>query len=332
MDEPSSSKELFFPNISLLNVFGCCDSYLRIIEEEFNIKIVFRNDILKLEGGEENLQIAESFFNHLADLDINGEEITEKDLRYAIKLSHDNMLQEYSEFRKNPYVIHTKMRKLVPKTLGQYHYVKMIDENDIVFSTGPAGSGKTYLAVAMAVQALFNRAVSRIILVRPAVEAGERLGFLPGDMKEKVDPYLRPIYDALYDMIPYEKVKNLLEQGIIEIAPLAFMRGRTLGNAFVILDEAQNTTLTQMEMFLTRIGVNSKAIITGDITQIDLPRKGSSGLVIIRKILSKIDGIAFVNLSAADIMRHRLVQNIVRAFKKYQDKPQISDKQSEEQK
>jgi phosphate starvation-inducible PhoH-like protein len=243
--------------------------------------------------------------------------IGESDVNYAISLVSEDSSAELSDLHGDRAEYHDLKKVIRAKTHGQQQYVKAMRAFDIVFSIGPAGTGKTYLAMAQAVSSLQRKDVDRILLVRPAVEAGENLGFLPGDYTEKVGPYLRPLYDALYEMTPAEKIKKRLEMGIIEVAPLAYMRGRTVNNSFVILDEAQNTTLDQMKMFLTRLGFNSKAVVTGDITQIDIPRKEDSGLVLIQSILESIEGIEFIYLTGKDVVRHRLVQEIIRAFDKY---------------
>jgi phosphate starvation-inducible PhoH-like protein len=244
--------------------------------------------------------------------------VGESDVRYAISMVAETGEADLADLHENRAEFHDLRKTIRAKTIGQHEYVAAMREHDIVFSIGPAGTGKTYLAMAQAVSSLQRRDVDRILLVRPAVEAGESLGFLPGDYQEKVGPYLRPLYDALYEMMPAEKIRKRLEMGIIEVAPLAYMRGRTLNNSFVILDEAQNTTLDQMKMFLTRLGFNSKAVITGDITQIDLTRKEDSGLVRIQSVLENIKGIGFIYLSGEDVVRHRLVQDIIRAFEKYE--------------
>jgi phosphate starvation-inducible PhoH-like protein len=243
----------------------------------------------------------------------SGDELAEADLEILLEESA-RALTPPENYQDNTVLLTTSKRRVYPRTVGQFQYLQSIEENDIVFSIGPAGTGKTYLAVAMAVRALSEREVQRIVLARPAVEAGESLGFLPGDLREKVDPYLRPLYDALYDMIPTDRLRRYLETHTIEVVPLAFMRGRTLNNAFVILDEAQNTTVGQMKMFLTRLGVNSKAIATGDVTQVDLPTDVNSGLIQIQNILMGIDGVTFVYLTERDVVRHRLVRDIIKAY------------------
>ncbi|MDP2960089.1 MAG: PhoH family protein, partial [candidate division Zixibacteria bacterium] len=276
-------------------------------------------DNIVLEGEEKETGQLEALFHNLITHLKKNKELSEKYLLYAISLVKEEEVGSINDLQVSTLVasIFTK-ESIQPRTVGQRDYVKAMEQYDIVFSIGPAGTGKTYLAVAKAVAALKNKQVIRLVLVRPAVEAGESLGFLPGDIRAKVDPYLRPVYDALHDMLSVEKIRKLMELGIIEIVPLAFMRGRTLNSAYVILDEAQNTTVAQMKMFLTRLGVNSKAVITGDITQIDLEDKKASGLVQIQKILAGIEGIEFIYLSEKDVLRHKLVQDIIKAYDRYE--------------
>ncbi|MBD3219334.1 MAG: AAA family ATPase [candidate division Zixibacteria bacterium] len=266
-----------------------------------------------VEGNEDQINKAEKLFADLKEYLARNYELPESYVWYAISMLKENGEGPAEQMSTDALVTSGKF-KVVPRTVGQQIYVDAIKKNDIVVAIGPAGTGKTYLAVAMAVNAWQKKIVQRIILVRPAVEAGESLGFLPGDIRAKVDPYLRPVYDALHDMMPSEKIKKLLELGVIEIAPLAFMRGRTLNSAFVILDEAQNTTTAQMKMFLTRLGEKSKSVVTGDVTQIDLPKNRVSGLLTAQKILKNIDGIKFIYLDEKDVVRHRLVQNIIKAY------------------
>jgi phosphate starvation-inducible PhoH-like protein len=308
------SKEMSLEGVDQVRLFGENDANLRSLREEFKVKIVARGEKLLIEGKRKRVEKVTSIIEDLIDMAGKGGQVGEGDLRYAVSVRNDseakNSLEDRAEF--------PGLRKIVrAKTLGQQEYVEAMRSCDIVFSIGPAGTGKTYLAMAQAVWALRRKDIDRILLVRPAVEAGESLGFLPGDLEEKVGPYLRPLYDALYEMMPAEKIKKSLEIGVIEVAPLGYMRGRTLNNSFVILDEAQNTTLDQMKMFLTRLGFNSKAVITGDVTQIDLSRKEDSGLVLIQSILKGIKGIEFIYLSEKDVVRHRLVQEIIRAFDRY---------------
>lgn len=313
-------KEIKIDNHDIINeMFGMLDKNLDIIEDKLNIKVLLRNNKIKLIGEEEDVVLGEKLISDLSEIIKSQKKLNKHDLLYAIDLvlrgeagKIKNLLDEV--------IMKTSSGKILkPKTLGQKRYIDSMNNNDIVFGIGPAGTGKIYLAMAMAIKAFKNKEVDRIILTRPAVEAGENLGFLPGDLYEKVDPYLRPVYDALFDIMGSENYIKYLEKGLIEVAPLAYMRGRTLDNSYVILDEAQNTTIEQMKMFLTRIGFYSKAIITGDITQIDLPRGQKSGLKNATKVLKDIDGIDMVNLSAADIVRHPLVQEIVGAYEKYEN-------------
>ncbi len=293
-------------------LLGRGDVWLKALRERLGAKIVARGNTVKIQGDLEEVTLAEQVIKDLLALVRQGAELDEPTIEQAVELAlAGKSLVRETEPRPGGLVL---PRKLRPKTPGQRRYVEAIAENDITFGIGPAGTGKTYLAVATAVAALKAHHIKRIILTRPAVEAGERLGFLPGDLQAKVDPYLRPLYDALFDMIDPDRFDNYLQSGVIEVAPLAFMRGRTLNDAFIILDEAQNTTPEQMKMFLTRMGFNSKVVITGDVTQIDLPKAARSGLVEAEKILKGIEGIAFVYFSEADVVRHPLVARIVRAY------------------
>lgn len=302
-------------------LFGQGGSYLRLIEDQFDVKIVARGDSIILSGEEKEISLLETLFCDLINQLKRNQNLSERYVLYAINMVKQNGIGPFNDLQVGAIVTSIVTReKIKPRTIGQKRYIKAIESYDLVFSIGPAGTGKTYLAVAMAVSALKKRMVARVILVRPAVEAGESLGFLPGDIRAKVDPYLRPVYDALNDMLSAEKIRKLMEMGVIEIVPLAFMRGRTLNNSFVILDEAQNTTVAQMKMFLTRLGENSRAVITGDITQIDLENKKASGLVQIQKILAGVKGIEFVYLSDKDVVRHRLVQEIIKAYEKYENR------------
>jgi phosphate starvation-inducible PhoH-like protein len=310
--------------VDQIKVFGRNDANLRILRNEFAVKITARGDEVVLEGEGDRVEAVEHILGELIMSASKGIQVGESDVRYAVSLIRGNEGRRLSSLQDGGTEYHDLKKVIRAKTLGQQEYVKAMRAYDIVFAIGPAGTGKTYLAMAQAVSSLQRRDIDRILLVRPAVEAGESLGFLPGDFQEKVGPYLRPLYDALYEMMPAEKIRKRLEMGIIEVAPLAYMRGRTLNNSFVILDEAQNTTRDQMKMFLTRLGFNSKAVITGDITQIDLSRKEDSGLVLIQSVLGNIEGINFIYLTGRDVVRHRLVQDIIRAFGKYDDgvKPQ----------
>lgn len=291
-----------------------------LIEKTLGIAASFRGNRIFLEGDDQKIKTAEVLIKDLNDLAASGYNLKPEDIRYAIKAISEGGGTSLKELFVNNIPVSSKRRFIIPKTETQKKYMDSIKENDIVIGIGPAGTGKTYLAMAMAINAFLKKQISRIVLARPAIEAGEKLGFLPGDIFEKVNPYLRPLYDALYDMMENEKAAKLIERGVIEIAPLAFMRGRTLNDSFIILDEAQNTTMEQMKMFLTRLGFNSKAVITGDITQIDLPPGKASGLIEITKILEGIEGIDFVFFSEKDVVRHRLVQAIVKAYDKYENR------------
>lgn len=315
----SVRKRIDLSGIDQVQLLGRNDANLRLLRKEFGAKIVARGEEIVIEGAEAEVDVIARI---LADLMVSarkGVPVGEGDVRYAIGLISEKGGEELAGLHGNRAEYRDLKKVIRAKTIGQQEYVKAMRAHDLVFSIGPAGTGKTYLAMAQAVSCLQRREVDRILLVRPAVEAGESLGFLPGDYTEKVGPYLRPLYDALYEMMPAEKIKKRLEMGMIEVAPLAYMRGRTLNNSFVILDEAQNTTLDQMKMFLTRLGFNSKAVITGDITQIDLSRKDESGLVLIQSVLKAIEGIGFIYLTGEDVVRHRLVQDIIRAFDKYEN-------------
>lgn len=312
---------IYLDGVPPLNIFGYRDSNLRLIEARFKANIVARGNKIILEGEPEEVEELINLFNNLIDIAKKGEPIDRHDVIGFLNSLNIASKKEKEHRKRSEIIIHSTSRKPIrPKTKGQHIYVDAMKNNDIVFSIGPAGTGKTYLAVAMAASALKNNDVARIILVRPAVEAGEKLGFLPGDLQDKVDPYLRPVYDALYDLLGIQKVRHLLDNRVIEIAPLAYMRGRTLNHSFIILDEAQNTTLSQMKMFLTRLGFDSKAVITGDITQVDLEEKERSGLIRIQDILSEVTGIRFVYLQKQDVVRHNLVQDIIHAFEKVEKK------------
>jgi phosphate starvation-inducible protein PhoH and related proteins len=317
-----AEKKLHIEGIDFRILFGHQNANLKILEDEFPVKITARGDWIQLDGEPDDLsavaKVVEDIFNHVK---ATGE-LSDRYMLYSIAMVKENGSGPNEEILDaEPMVVSlTTHQTIKPKTIGQKTYVSAIDRNDMVFAIGPAGTGKTYLAVAKAVMAFKQKLVNRIILTRPAVEAGESLGFLPGDIRAKVDPYLRPLYDALHDMVEAEKIKRLMELGIIEIAPLAFMRGRTLNSAFVILDEAQNTSHGQMKMFLTRLGLGSKAIVTGDITQIDLEDRNKSGLLRVKKIIGGVKGIAFVELSEKDVVRHRLVLDIIKAYDKFENR------------
>ncbi|WP_042145986.1 PhoH family protein [Paucisalibacillus sp. EB02] len=299
-----------------LELFGNNDKYLKHIEDKLNVSIVTRGEKISVSGTDSDIAIVQDVLLTLLNVVRKGITIAERDIVYAIELAKDGKINQFETLFEDVITKNVKGKEIRIKTLGQKSYVSAIKKNDLVFGIGPAGTGKTYLAVVMAVQALKNGEVKRIILTRPAVEAGESLGFLPGDLKEKVDPYLRPLYDALNDVLGAEHTLRLIERETIEIAPLAYMRGRTLDDAFVILDEAQNTTPEQMKMFLTRLGFGSKMVITGDITQIDLPKGVKSGLQIADKLLTSIKDISFVYLTQTDVVRHPLVQKIIDAYEK----------------
>ncbi|MBE7026296.1 MAG: PhoH family protein [Ruminococcaceae bacterium] len=297
-------------------LFGSFDSNIKLIEKELNVKILNRGCDIKILGEEKNAENAIKVLDNLGAILSRGEALGEQNVLYTISMVEDGLEQGLGSLGADVVCISSKGKPIKSKTLGQKKYINMIKNNTVTFGIGPAGTGKTYLAVAAAVTAFRNKEVSRIILTRPAVEAGEKLGFLPGDLQMKVDPYLRPLYDAMYDMLGAESYQKYLERSMIEVAPLAYMRGRTLDDAFIILDEAQNTTPEQMKMFLTRIGFGSRAIVTGDITQVDLPDGKKSGLKEASKILKNIEGIDFCYLSEKDVVRHPLVQKIITAYEK----------------
>ena len=298
------------------NVFGQFDQYIKKIERAMNVTVIARDDTLKVLGRLEDTQRAARVFEQLLGLSVRGNTITEQNVDYTIALGFEEKEGAVAEMDQE-LICHTiNGRPVKPKTLGQQNYVDQIRKKMIVFGIGPAGTGKTYLAMAMGITAFKNDEVGRIILTRPAIEAGEKLGFLPGDLQQKVDPYLRPLYDGLFDMLGAETYERLVEKQIIEVAPLAYMRGRTLDDSFIILDEAQNTTPEQMKMFLTRMGVGSKVVVTGDVTQIDLPGSTRSGLVDALKVLKNVNGIAQCYFTDKDVVRHRLVQEIVKAYER----------------
>ena len=302
------------------NLFGSFDENIKLLEREYGVTITCRGADLKVVGDAENVAAAARALNGLLTLINKGEQLTEQNVRYVISLVGEGNEEVLPSMTTDSVCVTAKGRPVKPKTVGQKGYCESIAKNTITFGVGPAGTGKTYLAVAMAVTAFRAKEVNRIILTRPAVEAGEKLGFLPGDLQSKVDPYLRPLYDALFDMLGAESFQRYQERGAIEVAPLAYMRGRTLDDSFIILDEAQNTTPEQMKMFLTRLGFNSKMVVTGDITQIDLPEGKRSGLVKVMDILKHVDDIEIHKFSQKDVVRHRLVQDIIRAYEKYEEK------------
>ena len=326
-------KNILLENIDLVNFAGINERNIDLVREKFNANITLRGENLYLRGNEKEIAQIENIFKELALLQKRQGKITESDVSLIIELvtgSRDSALEKKTGARLeelDDIILVDKNDFVKPKTIGQREFYRKTQDNEIVFVIGPAGTGKTYLSVAIALAALKTKKVNRIVLSRPAVEAGESLGFLPGDLSEKVNPYLKPLFDALEDMVPPEKLKTYFERNIIEIIPLAYMRGRTLNNAFLILDEAQNSTALQMKMFLTRLGINSKAIITGDVTQIDLPSKQTSGLVQIQNILRHVDGIEFVYLEKKDVVRHRLVKDIINAYETFSnDKDKEIDK------
>lgn len=301
-------------------LFGSFDENIKLIEKEFCVRITCRDSELKIEGDAENASKASKVIDSLLQFINRGEALSEQNIRYCISLVNEGSEEKIEQLAGDCICITSKGKPIKPKTIGQKRYCNMIAKNTITIGVGPAGTGKTYLAVAMAVTAFRSKQINRIILTRPAVEAGEKLGFLPGDLQSKVDPYLRPLYDALFDMLGAETYQKYVERGNIEVAPLAYMRGRTLDDSFIILDEAQNTTSEQMKMFLTRLGFNSKMVITGDITQIDLPRGAKSGLKDCMKILRNIEGIGSCTFDEKDVVRHRLVQDIIKAYAKFENK------------
>lgn len=304
-------------------LFGNFDENIKIIEKSLNVDVLLREGNIVLIGQNKNVEKAIEFINELYKNFKIGKTLDKQSITYAIELLNEGNKEQIEEL-EDTIAVTKKGREVKPKTIGQKHYINLIRNNDITLGVGPAGTGKTYLAVAMAVRAFKKEEISRIILTRPAVEAGESLGFLPGDMKDKVDPYLRPLYDALFDMLGDEKCAKYIERGIIEVAPLAFMRGRTLDNAFIILDEAQNTTPEQMKMFLTRLGFGSKAVVTGDLTQIDLPNKYKSGLIQAMYVLKDVDGVGINKFTEKDVVRHELVQRIIKAYEKFDEEQELN--------
>ena len=316
-------KKIELPPRGIETLFGVHDQNIKYLESLLDVRIDARGQDLTIDGDPKDVATVEKILEDFTALFAEGRTFTDRELREAFaQIAEDRAysLRDYfTKARFNP----AGKKQVAPKSANQRHYIEAIQNKDVVFGVGVAGTGKTYLAVAMAVQALMQKQVSRIVLARPAVEAGEKLGFLPGDLQDKVDPYLRPLYDALFDLIDAERVTKLLEKRVIEVAPLAFMRGRTLADAFIILDEAQNTTGEQMKMFLTRIGFGSKAVITGDVTQIDLPTGKRSGLVEAERVLSGIEGIEFVYFTDRDVVRHRLVQMIIKAYESHSSKSNL---------
>jgi phosphate starvation-inducible PhoH-like protein len=309
-------KKIIIDNINMLDFLGFNDSNLKVLEDRFNTSITVRGDNVILKGVSEEVEIIEKIIKEMTYVLNTSGKLDSNDVNTILDLTLEGK-EIIDEEELDTIVLYTKKDVIKARTSGQINYINLARKNDICFAIGPAGTGKTYLAVAIAVSALKRGLVKKMILARPAVEAGESLGFLPGDFREKIDPYLRPLYDALDDMIPSDKLKSYIEKRVIEIVPLAYMRGRTLNNAYVILDEAQNATTMQMNMFLTRLGGNSKSIVTGDITQIDLPPKQVSGLVQAKDILSKVEGVAFAYFDKGDVVRHKLVKDIIDAYEKF---------------
>lgn len=313
-----AEKSLVITNMNdMLNLFGSFDSNIRIVQDEFNVNIINRGSEVKVSGNEADVNKALSCLESLLKIAKSGDDITEQQVRYILSMAGESEADEIANLSDGGICVTTSGKIIKPKTLGQKKYIDSISKNTISFGVGPAGTGKTFLAVSMAVRAFKSHEINKIILTRPAVEAGEKLGFLPGDLQNKVDPYLRPLYDALFEMLGAETFAKLQERGSIEVAPLAYMRGRTLDEAFVILDEAQNTSPEQMKMFLTRLGFNSKMVITGDITQIDLPHPQKSGLVEALKVLKNVGDIGINYFTEKDVVRHKLVQDIVKAYENY---------------
>lgn len=318
MPSPQKDQVIFEiqDNGEMFRLFGAYDENLALLESSLDVKLVARGKNLVVIGDEEELRSAKAVLEHLINRARTGHKVTAQDVKYAVRTVKDgNQLEDLGD----SVLVNVRGRPIGPRTPGQKEYIQAIRDHALVFCIGPAGTGKTYLAVAMAVAAFKRKEVDRIILTRPAVEAGEKLGFLPGDIQDKVNPYLRPLYDALFDIIGLDTFEKYMSRGLIEVAPLAYMRGRTLESAFVILDEAQNTTPEQMKMFLTRMGMNSKMVVTGDITQVDLPKGTYSGLEQVRVVLRDVPGIAFVYLSDRDVVRHELVSRIIRAYEKFEE-------------
>jgi len=317
------NKQLTFPDHELMRTLcGEHNAHLHLLEKKIGVSVYVRGNVLSLQGGDWEVGLADAVITQLYDLLKAGYPIYKNDVDYAVRILSGDQSRSLEKIFRDEVYISSKKKVITPKTVNQKNYIDSIRNFDIVFGIGPAGTGKTYLAMAMAISSLIKKEVNRVVLARPAVEAGEHLGFLPGDLYEKVNPYLRPLYDALHDMLDFEHTSRLLDQGVIEVAPLAFMRGRTLNDSFVILDEAQNATSEQMKMFLTRLGFSSKAVITGDVTQIDLPEGRISGLIEARGILEGIKGIGFAYFAKEDVIRHSLVQKIIHAYEKMESSKQ----------
>nr|WP_296970420.1 MULTISPECIES: PhoH family protein [Tepidanaerobacter] len=305
---------------NMVFLFGNRDINVKYIEEEFNVKIITRDGEIAILGEEKDVESVQQLFNRMIEVLSAGNSLTTNEVKYFVKLAKNGEGEKINDLYDDIICYTHRGKPIKPKTIGQKLYALAMRQNDIVFGIGPAGTGKTYLAMAMAVTAFKEKEVNRIILTRPAVEAGEKLGFLPGDLQDKVDPYLRPLYDALYDILGVDSFRRYMEKGLIEVAPLAYMRGRTLDDSFVILDEAQNTTSEQMKMFLTRLGFGSKAVVTGDLTQIDLPKGVYSGLEEVREVLKDVKGIQFIYLDDKDVVRHEVVQRIIKAYERFDKK------------
>src|SRR5574341_1979484 len=317
-EQVQATKKVSLPiGEEIQQLFGRKDEVRKLIEEALQVKLVARDGLVSIQGQAEDVAVGEQVVSELISQLTRGERVAPQDVKLALRLFMKKEEEEFKRIQGELIEVSSKKRPVRPKGPGQRWYIEAIRHHDIVFAIGPAGTGKTYLAMAMAVSALLKHEVNRIILTRPAVEAGEKLGFLPGTLYEKINPYLRPLYDALYDMVELERANRMIEAGNIEIAPLAFLRGRTLNDSFIILDEAQNTTSEQMKMFLTRLGFGSKTVVTGDITQVDLPAGRVSGLIEVRSVLKDIPGIRFVYLGEEDVVRHELVQQIIRAYDQY---------------
>jgi len=323
MKKSAVSKRIRFPDYELIrSLCGERNAHLGLLEKRVGVSLNLRGNEIRIEGMEWDVDLVQKVLEQLYGLLESGYPLYPSDIEYAVRIVSGDPSADLKRIFRDEVSIPSKKKTITPKTINQKNYIDSIRKFDIVFGIGPAGTGKTYLAMAMAVSALIKKEINRVVLARPAVEAGEHLGFLPGDLYEKVNPYLRPLYDALHDMMPFENASRLLEQGVIEVAPLAFMRGRTLNDSFVILDEAQNATSEQMKMFLTRLGFSSKAVITGDVTQTDLPKGKTSGLVEAKEILKGIQGIGFVYFSREDVIRHRLVQEIIDAYDRMETEKQ----------
>jgi len=323
IDDSMVNKRISFPDHELMrSLCGEHNTHLGLLEEKIGVSLNLRGNVVLLKGRDWEVELAEKILNQLYGLLEADYPLYPSDIEYAVRIVSGDRSVDLKKIFKEEVCISSNKKVITPKTINQKKYIDGIKKFDIVFGIGPAGTGKTYLAMAMAVSSLIKKEINRIVLARPAVEAGEHLGFLPGDLYEKVNPYLRPLYDALHDMMSFEKASRLLEQGVIEVAPLAFMRGRTLNDSFVILDEAQNATSEQMKMFLTRLGFSSKAVITGDVTQTDLPKGKISGLIEAKETLKEIKGIQFVYFSREDVIRHRLVQEIIDAYEKMESRKQ----------